>query len=95
MLFLWTDPSYSSDNVEVNSEQERASGHVPARWLALDSILRSLIFYPEGAELRTMMKRDLKLMEEASTEVPLRVVGKTTAYEEAVKVLESCLKSLR
>lgn len=57
------DP-YKPDG-ECGTRVERGSpcGLVSARWLALDSILRSLIVVSEGPELRAMMRRDLRLME--------------------------------
>jgi hypothetical protein len=56
-------PFKCDDNGGARVERGGPLGLVSARWLALDSILRSLIVVSEGPELRAMMKRDLRLME--------------------------------
>lgn len=93
-MFLWTDP-FKQNNAEedVCSEQGQAAGLVSARWLALDSILRSLILDPEGPEMRAMMRRDMRMMH-ATGRVQECCDAKDDAYTEAVGVMNSWKKTL-
>ena len=91
-MFLWTDPF--KQNVEKErSPEQGAAGLVSARWLALDSILRSLILDPEGPELRAMMRRDLRMMEVAGKSSAY-VDDKNNAYKEAAEVMTTFKNAL-
>ena len=92
-MFLWTDPFKPNEKREAHTEPEKASGLVSARWLALDSILRSLILDPEGPELRAMMKRDLHIMH-ATGQFPECCDERADAYQEAAGVMITWKKSL-
>lgn len=92
-MFLWTDPFRQKDEKEGSADQGQAAGLVSARWLALDSILRSLILDPEGPEMRAMMRRDIRMMH-ATGRVHECCDNKTDAYGEAVEVMSSWKKSI-
>jgi hypothetical protein len=92
-MFLWTDPFKQSTEKEGGTEDGQAAGLVSARWLALDSILRSLILDPEGPEMRAMMRRDIRMMN-ATGRVHECCGKKADAYGEAVEVMNSWKKSI-
>jgi hypothetical protein len=92
-MFLWTDPFKPNTEREANTEPEHAAGLVSARWLALDSILRSLILDPEGPEMRAMMRRDLCVMY-ASGRIQESGAQPCDAYQEAAGVMHTWKKSL-
>jgi hypothetical protein len=92
-MFLWTNPFNPNVEREVRSENEQAAGLVSARWLALDSILRSLIQDPEGPEIRAMMRHDLRIMH-ASGQVSDCTTHVYDAYQEAAGVMMTWRKSL-
>ena len=91
-MFLWTDPFKQSTEKEGGTEKEQAAGLVSARWLALDSILRSLILDPEGPEMRAMMRRDIRMMH--ATGRVHECCDKADAYGEAVEVMNSWKRSI-
>ena len=91
-MFLWTDPFKQSTEKEGGPAKEQAAGLVSARWLALDSILRSLILDPEGPEMRAMMRRDIRMMH--ATGRVQECCDKTDAYVEAVEVMNSWKKTI-
>ena len=92
-MFLWTDPFKHNTEKEESSEQGQAPGLVSARWLALDSILRSLILDPEGPEMRAMMRRDVRMMQ-ATGRVHEGGDRKADAYGQAVEVMDSLKRSI-
>ena len=91
-MFLWTDPFKQSTEKEARSEHEQTVGLVSARWLALDSILRSLILDPEGPEMRAMMRRDIRMMH-ATGRVQECCNDKADVYQEAADVMTTWKKS--
>ncbi|MEY4668311.1 MAG: hypothetical protein RL518_1010 [Pseudomonadota bacterium] len=92
-MFLWSDPFKQTKHRETHAKAEQDSGLVSARWLALDSILRSLILDPEGPEMRAMMKRDLHIMY-ATGQFPGYCYKPADAYQEAAGVMLTWRKSL-
>jgi hypothetical protein len=91
-MFLWNDPFKQGTEKEARSEHEQTVGLVSARWLALDSILRSLILDPEGPEMRAMMRRDIRMMH-ATGRVQECCNNKADVYQEAVDVMTTWKKS--
>lgn len=92
-MFVWTDPLRKSPDEEAKRDQAKAGGLVSARWLALDSILRSLIHDPEGPEIRAMMRRDLRTMQVAGKAPPCGDCP-ADAYQEAAGVMIAWKKSI-
>lgn len=92
-MFVWTDPLRKSPEEEAKKDQAQARGLVSARWLALDSILRSLIHNPEGPELRAMMRRDVRTMKVAGKVHP-GAASHPDAYQEAAGVMVTWKKSM-
>jgi hypothetical protein len=92
-MFVWTDPSKPTIERDTRTEPKRAVCLVSARWLAVDSILHSLILDPEGAETRGMMRRDLRLMY-ATGLIQEFGAHHSDAYQDASGVLNTWKKSL-
>ena len=92
-MFLWTDPCKPNTDREVSPERKQAGGLVSARWLAIDTILRSLILEPEGPESRAMMKHDLRVMY-ASGRLQEYNAQIADAYHEAAGVMVTWKKAI-
>jgi hypothetical protein len=91
-MVLWSDPGKQGAEKEARSEHERTPGLVSARWLAIDSILRSLILDPEGPEMRAMMRRDILIMHATGALRECRT-NPVDVYQEAADVMTTWRKS--